>query len=172
MGGTIVQQIAYQHPQRVLSVTISNSFCKISTIFLLYSKAREKFMELNIPKQTIIESILPWVFSSGYLAQDNRIEELTQLFSSNPFPITEIGYRNQLQALASFDSTSWIHKIAVPCLFIAGEEDIIAFADTVKTMAKQVVDSTFFCIPKVGHVPHIENPKLFNQIVYQFIASR
>lgn len=171
MGGAIAQQIAYQYSHRVKSIILSNSFCKISSTFALHAKAYEKLMRLNLPQNVLAEISLPWIFSSTYLNEENRIEDLIQLISLQPFPMTKVGYHNQLHALLNFDSTDWIQRIRSPCFFLSGEDDIISFPHNIEKISKQLDQTRYFCIPKAGHLPHLENRALFIQAVNAFLET-
>lgn len=171
MGGAIAQQIAYDHPQRVKKVIISNSFSQAESMpYLAFADARVAWFKSNLSLEDTVLSVLPWVFSKAFLTKDN-VDRLLAVRKNNPFPQSKAAYCAQLEALRPFDSRSWLNKVNVPCLFIAGDKDIICFEKDVKIMANQVKDSEYFLIDDVGHAPHIEKPTLFTNKMLEFFQQ-
>jgi 3-oxoadipate enol-lactonase len=171
MGGAIVQQLAYLYPSIVKKAIISNGFMEGKKLaFSLFSQAREKWFQANLPEETITQAMLSWCFSGNYLTTEN-VNMLTKLFIENPYPQTEEGYRLQLDALLAFDSSQWLKKIKVPCLLIASDEDAICFPSQIKAMADQVQGSQYVSIPNAGHLPHIEQPEFFGKQVDSFFSQ-
>ncbi|MFO8053720.1 MAG: alpha/beta hydrolase [Bacteroidales bacterium] len=59
--------------------------------------------------------------------------------------------------------------IAIPTLFIMGEEDYL-FLPTIKQFVKRYpLNSKLVVVPNTGHVVNVEKPEIFNQTVIDFI---
>lgn len=172
MGGAIVQQLAFTYPERVKKAIISNSFMRAKSLsFSLFAQARSAWFDLPMPQTSVIQAMLPWAFSGHFLTDEN-VQKLTEFTLNHPYPQTKAGYHFQLQALLPFDASSWLHKINVPCLFIASDEDAICFPSQIQDMAKQVKNSEYVCIQRAGHLPHIEYPQLFSDQVESFLIKK
>ncbi len=173
MGGAIVQTIAYQYPQMVKSAIIYNSFSKIDIKFHLFAKGRLQIFQshLNVPDEALIKMVLGWVFSSHYLNQPGVIDFLIQTGLANPFPMTEVGYRNQLIALEKFDSSSWLNKIKVPCLVIGSDSDLIVTEQHMRNLADQIPNCAYHCFSGTGHITHIEQGDVFNKVVLEYLKT-
>lgn len=172
MGGAIVQTIAHKFPEKVLTAIIENSFMHIDIRFALKAKGHLSAMQAGISQRTLTEISLGWAFSSNFLNQGNMAESIITLSLANPFPFTEVGYRNQLQALLNFNSEQWLSKIKAPCLVMGSDKDMITYEEHMKQMAQLIPNAQYYSFKGVGHVPHIEQPELFCEVVNNYIETK
>ena len=63
------------------------------------------------------------------------------------------------------DFTSFLPQINVPVTYICGAEDTVSPPEILKKMAEKTPDSLFYLVDSAGHLPCIENPAAFNEIV-------
>jgi pimeloyl-ACP methyl ester carboxylesterase len=76
-----------------------------------------------------------------------------------------------LLALASrTDTTESLGKIKVPTLIIRGEEDQIITNEHVKILHEKIKGSQLNLIPSSGHLPHLDNPGVFNEVLTDFLV--
>jgi len=169
-GGCIAQEIAYKHPKLVKSIVLVNSIYKISPRLKLQVELRLKFMQANVPEEIIVEDGCVWLFSNNFLSKTKEIKKLIKCSLANPCPTTEVGYKNQLAALLSFDSSKWMHKIKMPCLVITADDDLLVDVEQSERLAATIPNSEYYCFKGVGHVPFVEEPKLFSKVVLDFIV--
>jgi pimeloyl-ACP methyl ester carboxylesterase len=66
------------------------------------------------------------------------------------------------------DSTMTLERINCPTLVIAGDFD--GARDECRAMADRLPEGTFIQIPRAGHLSNIDNPKVFNQALDEFLA--
>jgi len=171
MGGMILQSLAHQHPEQVRSAILCCTDVKIDIRYALTAQSRVALMAAECPQRALIENGLGWTFSSDFLEQPGMVEKIINLRLSNPFPITAMGYRHQLNALLSFNSSAWINQIKASCLVISGEQDIIMNEHSVRKMSLEIPHAHYECISGVGHAPFIEKPEAFLQALMHFITS-
>jgi pimeloyl-ACP methyl ester carboxylesterase len=171
MGSAICQKLAYRYPQRCKSLVLSNAFRKIDIKFALFAKGRLELFQYSVPLQTSAKLTLGWVFSSGFLEQAGMVDFLIEGAQRAKNPITETGCRNQLAAVLKFDSSRWIHHIKVPTLVIGSDKDMIVDEAEMQAIAKLIPQAEYYCFKGVGHVPHLEKPQEFNQLVQAFIGK-
>lgn len=170
MGGTIVQFLAFHHPQRFPKVVISNSLIKLRPV----GTWAERFLLLlhqdGVSPRRIIESVLPWVYSNDFLANEQQVEQAIQLQLQHPHPITTTGFKHQLHALTTFDSTTWFNQIKIPTLVIGSDEDILCPHDS-KRLAEGIVNAQFYHFPHMSHLPHLEKPTEYNRVILNFFKE-
>lgn len=171
MGGMVVQNLAYRYPSIVKSAVISNSLAKINMRLKLQAEADQELFKFPIPLENRIKRILPWLFSIDFLSQEKVVENLIKLMASNPHQISENGYRNQLNAILNFDSSGWIRKISVPTLILYSNDDMYVNLATSKFLIDSIPKSQSYCFKNVGHLPHIERPEEFVNIVKEFFKK-
>lgn len=171
MGGMIVQMIAHQHPSRVKSVVISNSVSKVECVFRFYIEAQLALIKANAEIGFLTKAICAWLFSYDFLALPGRLAQLIELQKRNPNPFTVRGYEGQISALKEFDSRAWIHEISVPTLILSSDQDIIFSPEKVKALHSKIRNSQYHCFKNNAHLPHIENPKEYFEIVSKFLLD-
>jgi 3-oxoadipate enol-lactonase len=169
LGGMILQRLIHQYPEQVRSATLCCTDVKIDIRYALVAQARFDLMVAEAPLRALIENGLGWTFSSDFLQRPGIIETIINLRLSNPYPITIAGYKNQLNALLTFNSTAWINQIQVPCLVLSGEQDIIVTEFSTRKMSTLIPQAHYESIPGVGHAPFLEKPEAFHAILKHFL---
>lgn len=165
-GGCIVQTIAYQYPEMMKSMVLVNTFDTFSMRGKLYADIRQELIQANVSPESILKFITMLCWSESYLSQPGKVEQLVERgFSS----ITLAGYKNQLHAMMNFDSREWLDKIRVPCLVLAGRDDVLVPTSQSERLAKAIAGAEYYFFDNVGHVPQLEQPELFNQLAKKFI---
>lgn len=170
MGGMILQDLAYRYPHYVRSVVMENTAMQTGVGFSLNRQGVYALMLTGASRRALTQLTLGWIFSENFLQQKNVVEILIELNLQNPYPITAVGYKNQMHALAHFDSRVWAHKINVPCLITGGDKDIIFAAAKVRELASLIPNSLYHCFDNVAHIPHIEVPEQFCELVLGFMG--
>lgn len=171
MGGHIVQLLAYKYPELTRSAVISNSSAKVSRRAQLPIEARLPLFALPIAPADMIRSVLSQLYSIDFLEREDIVENLVTIMLANPFPMTELGYRSQMNALLQFDSRDWLKKITRPVLVIYSDDDPIVDLDSSSFLATHIPNAESYCFKRVGHLPHIEKPELFHSVVSEFLAK-
>lgn len=170
MGGTIIQMLAYKYPELMHSAILCNSFMTLDIRFALCAKAQLSLMQAGAPRTALTQDILGWIFSSTYLEKPGIIDSLIEMCSADPYPISEIGYRNQLHALLSFNSRPWISQIKAPTLVLGSDRDIIISEEHMKEMAGLIPKARYYNFEGAGHVPFLEQPERFHEVLSPFIS--
>jgi len=65
----------------------------------------------------------------------------------------------------------YLKKIDIPTLVIAGEKDFFFKVEDVKKVAEEIPGAGFKMIEKSGHLPNMEKPKIFNDLIIQFYTK-
>lgn len=168
MGGHILQTLAYRYPQLVKSAVISNSAMTTQCCFHFYVTAQLELLKADAPLVSLIKASCSWLFSYSFLSRPSMIDNLIQFTLQNPFPFTLTGYEGQYAALNSFDSREWVDKIQVPTLVLSADQDLIFRESFTKQLAERIPNARYFCFAGCGHLPHIEYPDKFAEIVKEF----
>lgn len=168
MGGSVVQTIAHQYPDRVHKAIVCCSFSSSSRFaYLQAAYARADLFKEGVSDEAMVRWVFAGIFS-GYFIKAH-VNELLPLFLNNPYPQNEEAFRSQLNALKNFESDEWLCEITVPCLFVAGDEDALCFPKHIKAMVNKVPNAQYLEIEGVGHLPHVEKPELFVKEILAFI---
>ena len=85
--------------------------------------------------------------------------------------VPEATYRSALQAIVGFDRRASLSEIQVPVLCLAGGDDRNAPPSVMSVMASRIKGAKYRCLPGVGHLAHMEAPKLINPMLVSFLLS-
>ncbi len=169
MGGCIVQTLAYHYPKLVKSAVIANSFMKVDARRKLFYQAQQELLEAGAPADALVKDKLCWVYSNHYLEKPGRAQRLVKQWQQSAYPFTLTGYHNQVSAIFAFDSTPWIEQLAVPCLVIGCDDDLISLETSTREMAQRIPGAEYLCFNNTGHLPYLERPQEFLLALTKFI---
>lgn len=172
MGGHIVQTLAYRYPELTCSAVISNSSAKMNVRAKLGVESRLPLLSLPVPPSAIMKSVLAQLYSIDFLSRQGMVDDLVNVMLANPYPTTEVGYRNQMHALLEFDSVSWLEKITAPTLVVYSDDDALVDLDSSQLLCSKIPNAEAYCFQRVGHLPHIEKPAEFYQVVRAFLEKQ
>ena len=69
------------------------------------------------------------------------------------------------------DSSAVIQQLAVPILIIVGEEDVLTPPDDARSMAALNSKAQLAVLPRAGHLPGLEDPPAFNDVLLTFLST-
>tara|TARA_Y100001960_G_scaffold299489_1_gene347756 strand:+ start:319 stop:600 length:282 start_codon:yes stop_codon:yes gene_type:complete len=79
------------------------------------------------------------------------------------------GYMGCSAAISKTDLTKSTCSLRLPTLVIAGTEDQSTPINLVEKTAQLIPDSRFFIIENAGHLPCVEKPRAFAEILINFL---
>lgn len=171
MGGYIAQELAINYPDRV-SKLILESTAPVS------SKRNNLLFEdiySQLKKEGHSESWFKvwasWLFSPKLNADKSFIDTFIKTSVKYPYFQKADGLKSQLDAIVSFDARERIGNIKAKTLILEGKDDILITPEEAKILAKNIPGSIFQLLDSVAHCIHIENPKLFTDIVLKFLTN-
>jgi 3-oxoadipate enol-lactonase len=117
----------------------------------------------------IIENMLPKLLSPESLSGNpilvGNIRRIMQSVSLE-------GYIGDLQGMKNRpDSTPLLSKIYFPTLLVFGADDQIIPLDEARSMQAMIPGSRLEIVAHAGHLPNLEQPQLFNDILRSFIVK-
>lgn len=171
MGGFITQVLARDFPQCVQSMILCNTVTSPNSPFQVYLQAQWELRLAQAPLESLLKAGCSWLFSHRFLSEPGMLEILVQLGARNPVPFTDTGYAGQYAALMAFNSQDWVGQLSHPALVLAGDEDIIFQEYLVKNLLNKLSRAQYYCFRGCGHLPQIEQPEIFYEVVHQFIQS-
>lgn len=169
MGGQIIVEFHRLFPQKVISLAICASTPSAETPesyahrLQLASTIKEVGM-LAYTQQAIHEYInLEKVGTNSAVYQ-----HLFDMMSN----ITAVGAAASHRGRAERrDNFAYLQQIKVPTLVIAGEKDYFFKVADVEQVAQQIVGARFHLIHHAGHLPNMEQPDIFNEVLLNFYQA-
>lgn len=163
IGGMIAQALAASRPDLVRAAVFSNTAAKIGTPEMWQDR-------INAVQTGGIEALADGVmdrwFSPEFLETDELILWRNMLTGTPP-----AGYAACCAAVASADQAESTSRLRLPVLGIAGTLDLATPPELVAETTALVTGSKFTEIPGVGHLPCVEAPEQYADIISDFIEE-
>jgi len=101
------------------------------------------------------------------------IMQLTQYAQPDRVEFYVAANRNRVDAKGPIGSriVDKIEEIKVPTLVITGKQDKRTNWENTELTAKRIPDARCVTIDQCGHLPYIEHPQAFNDLVADFLRS-
>jgi len=169
MGGMILQQLLVAHPERIIKAVVCASTATISAMARLQLQSTALMRAARVPQRIILESVLPWLFSSQWLSDPQRVEGTIQAMIGDPYPQSEKGYAGQVAAIARFDVADKLPHVHTPTLVVAGAEDALLPLSFSEQIAALIPDAQLIVMEKLGHMLQIEAPETLARHILHFL---
>ena len=168
MGGAVVQEIALNQPQRLLSLTLhdtTSSFAvtRMNPALALWRDYRFQLAETE-GMNAVAEMAPPFPAPPHMPAA--RLEETKKRLAG----MSVDAFIGAWQGLAAWQGAETrAQAITVPTLVIYGDLDTQFIIDGSKSLAEQIPGAETALIPEAGHSPQFERPELFNAALGAFL---
>lgn len=165
IGGMIAQGLAAERPDLVRAMVLSNTAAKIGTPqiwderFAAVRKGGIEALEMG--------TISRWF---SYYFHNNRTDELAG-WSNMLCRTTVEGYIGCSEAISGTDLHDSTMRLTLPTLGIAGSEDGSTPPDMVRETVALIEGSEFRLMRGVGHLPCVEDPETFAEILTGFMKA-
>ncbi len=169
MGGMVAQVFAARHAARLASL------CLVGTS-PAFGSADGSFQTAFVAKR-----LKP--LDDGMSMADLADGFVASLVGSDPDPtglatarevmsrVPAATFRAAIETLVTFDARALLPTIATPTLVVAGSRDTNAPPAMMERMAGRMPDARFVVIEGAGHLPNLERPDAFNQVLSTFIEE-
>jgi pimeloyl-ACP methyl ester carboxylesterase len=169
MGGYVAMEALAQHPGRIRGLILSNTRMGADTEAAKENRHTQRAEVLEHGTSTLIEAMLPKLVAPG--TQDSNpglLHQLRAIMGSSPAH----GIAEGLQAMAMRrDSEKVLTDTSIPVCIIAGAEDQLIPVSEAEAMHEVIAESELHVLEGSGHLSCMEQPKIFNTIVSDFIAK-
>ncbi|OWU85502.1 3-oxoadipate enol-lactonase [Oceanicola sp. 22II-s10i] len=163
IGGMIAQGLCVKRPDLVRAVVISNSGAKIGTAEMW----ADRIAAVNRGGiEALADSIMERWFSKPFRQTDEFHAWRNMLVRQ-----TVAGYTGCGAAISGTDFYTPTAGLRIPALGIAGTEDGSTPPDLVRETVDLIPGSRFALIRGAGHLPCVEKPEEYAQILNDFITG-
>lgn len=169
MGGQIMIEFQRLFPSRVKSLVICastpNSETKESYSNRL--KLAESIFEIGMLEYT--QNDIHKYINLDEIGEDSEIyRHLFKMMIGTKKEGAVASHKGRAERRNNF---SHLKNIQIPTLVIAGEKDYFFKVEDVEKVAFEIKDATFKVIKDSGHLPNMEKPEIFNQLIKEFYNS-
>jgi 3-oxoadipate enol-lactonase len=167
MGGMIAQEIALAAPDRVERLVLASSCGRsdphLAEVFRLWAR----MAELGVPAEIRHKSSMLWCLGAASLSNEasRRAYLVAKREGDRP-----ADYAVQARACASHDALDRLGALRVPTLVVAGGDDRLTPPALAEALAKAIPGAVLEVVPGAGHLPYLESPEIFRDLVLDFLA--
>ncbi len=166
MGGQIIVEFQRLFPHRVESIILCASLPNAETDDSYKNRIQ---LADSIEQMGMVQYTKKDIHKYINLNEiDEKSEEYQHLFNMMSETKVKGAVASHRGRAERRDNSRYVEKIRVPSLIIAGEKDYFFNVEKMKDIAKVIPGAQFEVIKKSGHLPNIENHKLFNKLIVGF----
>jgi 3-oxoadipate enol-lactonase len=164
MGGTIAQELALAHPERVRTLTLGATFCGGPETTLM---APEDLQMLGAAYASgdpvrVLRAMWEINISPGFREDDSRFEAFREMGSQLPAPRPVV--MQQMRACAEHDTSARLHELSMPTLVIHGTADRLIKVSNGELIAR-LIPAPIELLDGVGHMFWWERPERSAELI-------
>lgn len=165
MGGMIAQRLAHKHDDRLLSVCLCDTACRLppesawdERIALAQAKGAGAFVGPMTQR---------WLTRHYYDRHPEIVAKLGAMIARTSVD----GLVGCAHAIKKMDHSDILPEIRVPTLIVVGEHDVGTPVSAAEFLHREIKGSKLAVIPSAGHLPNIEQTETFDRTVLGFLAG-
>lgn len=163
LGGMVAQGLAVKRPDLIRAMVLSNTAARIATKEIWNERAR---MARAGGLAALLEPSLERWFTPAF-RDSPAVDPWRKMFLETPLD----GWLGGAAAIAGTDFYTTTAGLRLPVLGIAGDRDGSTPPDLVRETTHLVKGSEFALIRKAGHLPHVEQPARYTEILTGFVQN-
>ncbi|MFC1822521.1 3-oxoadipate enol-lactonase [Thermodesulfobacteriota bacterium] len=167
MGGMIGQNVALNHPERLLSLALCDTAAAIP------EEARPLFQERmdtarKAGMQALVQETLERWFTPPFVARKSQeVERIRKCLLETPLA----GFIGCTEAIKTLNYMERLSEIQMPTLIIVGEEDPGTPVAVARAMHERIAGSILTVLPSAAHLSNIEQAEAFNRTLDAFLGD-
>lgn len=173
MGGNLTLNFGFAHPEMCASLVVAG--CGSG------SKNREQYEKITLARAELIEREGMKACAQLYSLGPTRIQfrrkdprgwqEFGEQFAGHSAMGSALTLRGvQLRRCLIFTLETRLKQLQVPTLLLVGDEDEECIEPTI-FMKRNIPRSGLMIFPQSGHTLNLEEPFLFNHVVFEFLTA-
>ena len=164
LGGMVGQWLGERHGNRLASLILCATHCRIGTPELWNERIA---LVLSRGMTALVDQLLPRWFTEEFRRREPReIEHVVQmLLDTSP-----IGYAGCCAAIRDADLCADLGRITVPTLCIAGRYDPVTPPELMETLAGRITEARLVVL-EAAHLVNVEACAAFNDALGRFFVD-
>lgn len=164
LGAAAALELALDHPERVKTLTLITPFTGVSPRLRAVAEGWQR-MAFEVDPGTLAAGLLPWFFSSSFLADDaargRTLRGLAQTVARVPASTLQRMVAGMLKW--SNSRVADLSRISAPTLVISASEDLLV--PDAASIAEAISGATLREVEGAGHAVALEAPDLVNEAI-------
>lgn len=166
LGGMTGLGVALAHPDRVGRLICADARA-VATDPVRQMWDTRISVVANQGLEAILDGTMESWFTADWRADHDDIARSVRDMIMGTDPV---GYVGCCHALKTLDYLRHLPRLAVPTLYLVGDEDKGAPPDDMRAMADATPGARFAVVPDAGHLANMNAPAAFNHAVAEFLA--
>lgn len=165
MGGMIAQLLASKHPERVISLSLCDTACRLPP-----ESAWDERIDIALTKGTaafVQPMTTRWLTPAYYARHPEIVAKLGGMIAKTSVD----GAVGCAHAIKTMDQAAILPGIKTPTLIVVGEYDVGTPVAAAEVLHRTIKGSQLIIIKDAGHLPNIEQTATFDRIALEFLAS-
>lgn len=171
MGGFVAQRIALRHPGLVERLVLVATGSRAPAASVARFRDLADRFDAGEDRSRWFRRLFDLVFTPRFLADPANVEAATRWALDYPWPQSAQAFRQQVEAIATFDGDADLARLAVPVLVLSGRDDVLFPVPTARHLAGRIAGARFEVISGAAHAIHTEQPRAFVDAVMRFLGS-
>lgn len=145
-GGTVAQQLAIQHPDRVNRMVLAATACGWGGVPMTLPAMLASASPARYYSRQYRQAAAPFIYAGQTGRNPGRLAAV-------PVPRPSLrGLMCQIAAYSAWTSLPWLHRLRQPTLVLAGAEDPMAPVQNSIILARYIPNATLRVLPRAGHL--------------------
>ena len=171
MGGTIAQELALRHPEKVRSLILGCTTPGGPNAIRLSGPAlTSAYSTQSMTAEARGKALAEAAFTKGYLTRHPEIIE-SMIAARRSRPIDSTAFAHRMKAIRDHDAYDRLPQIQCPTLVIAGKDDALINWENSRLIADRIEGARLVVLEPAGHSFWVEQPEQTSAAIGEFLAS-
>ena len=162
-------QFVKKYPKLLRGLILTDTRTKSDTETVAANRILQAEKLATDGPEPLVDGMLPRIFGSWSMQNEPELVKKTRDMMIRQ-PIRGIAAAARGMAERP-DTTDVLESITCPVLVVCGEDDASSPPSEMLEIAQLIPNSTFMEIPKAGHLPPVETPQHYVDVVERFMES-
>jgi 3-oxoadipate enol-lactonase len=171
MGGTIAQELALRHSQKVRSLVLGCTTPGGSKAIRIGGSAfAAAYSTQPMSAEERGQALAEAAFTKGYIERHPEIIS-TMIEARNQRPIDPVALDHRIKAVLNHDAYDRLPQIRCPTLVITGRDDALVSWENSRVLANRISGAKLVVIESAGHCFWLEQPHPAGEAILGFLRA-
>lgn len=168
LGGAVAQQFARQHRRRVRRLVLAATTPGVGAIQnpVVLMQLAALAMRRDTPgRRAAVARVV-----GGNVSRDSQTLAWVER-AHRIWPLNRMGMLDQVWGMTGWSSLPWLHKLEVPTLVLAGEQDPLVPPVNTRIFVSRMPSCQWHLVPAAGHLFLIDQAKDVAGVIEEFLSD-
>ena len=169
MGGRILMNFFADYKDKIATMTLCDCYYNFKNF--LSPRERREYIDIRqkpIKEGKSLTELAPKIIKS--LVSSNCSEKVKKKVYDSLSKIHPESYLKTIKETVNYDVSSDLSNFDIPVQLIYGENDVLTPPSLGYTLKNKIKNSQLNIIKKSGHLSNMEQPEIFNRILFKFLS--